>query len=102
MLDIIKSRTHNLLVQYIHGPTINPENSHKELKGVLKINFTLSQKYIKIIPIKGSCWLQRSSGPKTFVGRSLRECVKHFDYQLFFSFFTKSHSLLRIYCLLYR
>ena len=31
---------------------INPENSRKDLKGVLKINFTMLQKYIKIIPIK--------------------------------------------------
>ena len=31
---------------------INPKNSPKDLKGVLEINFTMLQKYIKIIPIK--------------------------------------------------
>ena len=31
---------------------INPKKSPKDLKGVLKINFTMSQKYIKIFPIK--------------------------------------------------
>ena len=31
---------------------INPKNSPKDLKGVLKINFTMLQKYIKIISIK--------------------------------------------------
>ena len=31
---------------------INPKNSPKDLKGVLKIIFTMLQKYIKIIPIK--------------------------------------------------
>ena len=31
---------------------INPKNSHKDLKGVLKINFTMLQKYIKTIPIE--------------------------------------------------
>ena len=49
ILYIIKSRTHKLLVQYINGPTINLKNSHKEPKGILKINFTMLQKYIKII-----------------------------------------------------
>ena len=31
---------------------INPKNSHKDLNGVLKINFTMLEKYIKILPIK--------------------------------------------------
>ena len=31
---------------------INPKNSLKDLEGVLKFNFTMLQKYIKIIPIK--------------------------------------------------
>ena len=39
-------------MRYINGPTINPKNCHKDPKGVLKINFTMLQKYIKIIPIK--------------------------------------------------
>ena len=39
-------------MQHINGPTINPKYIHKDLKGVLKINFTMLQKYIKIIPIK--------------------------------------------------
>ena len=39
-------------MQHINGPTINPKNSRKDLKGVLEINFTVLQKYIKIIPIK--------------------------------------------------
>ena len=38
-------------MQHINGPMINPENSRKDLKGVLKINFTMLQKYIKIIPV---------------------------------------------------
>ena len=33
-------------------PRSIPKKSHKDLKGVLKINFTMLQKYIKIIPIK--------------------------------------------------
>ena len=41
-----------MLVQHTNGPTINSKNSHKDLKGVLKNNFTMLQKYIKIIPIK--------------------------------------------------
>ena len=39
------------LVQNVNGPTINPKNSHKDLKSVLKITFTMLQKYIKIIPV---------------------------------------------------
>ena len=39
-------------MQRINGPTINPKNSRKDLKGFLKINFTKLQKYIKVIPIK--------------------------------------------------
>ena len=39
-------------MQHIHGPTINPKNSHKDLNGVLEINFTMLLKYIKVIPIK--------------------------------------------------
>ena len=39
------------IVQHINGPTINPKNSHKDLKGVLKIKFNMLQKYIKIIAI---------------------------------------------------
>ena len=31
---------------------INPKNSHKDLKGALKINITIIQKYIKIFSIK--------------------------------------------------
>ena len=46
------NQEHIILVQHINGPTINPKNSHKDLKGVLEINFTTLQKYIKIIPIK--------------------------------------------------
>ena len=30
---------------------INPKNSPKDLKDVLKINFTMFEKYIKIIPM---------------------------------------------------
>ena len=48
----IKSRTHDRLLQYINGPTIDPKNSHENLKGVLKNNFTILQNNIKIIPIK--------------------------------------------------
>ena len=47
ILYIIKSRTRNFLVQPINEPTINPKNSHKDLKGVLEINSTTLQKSIK-------------------------------------------------------
>ena len=33
-------------------PRSIPKKSHKDLKGVPKINFTMLQNYIKIIPIK--------------------------------------------------
>ena len=39
-------------MQYINGPTVNPKNSHKDFRSVLKINFTMLQKYKKIVPIK--------------------------------------------------
>ena len=41
-----------MLVQYINEPTIIPKNSHKDLKGVLKIMFIMLQKYIKIVAKK--------------------------------------------------
>ena len=52
LLYTIKSGTHNSLVQHKNGPTITSKNSPKDLKGVLKTNFTMLQKYIKIIPIE--------------------------------------------------
>ena len=39
-------------MHYVTGPTINPKISHKDLKSVPKINFTMLQKHIKIIPMK--------------------------------------------------
>ena len=41
-------------MHHINGPTIIPKNSHYDFKGVLKINFTLLQKYIKINPINSA------------------------------------------------
>ena len=39
-------------MQHINGPTINPKSSSEDLEGVVKINFTMLQNDIKIIPIK--------------------------------------------------
>ena len=46
------NQEHIILVQHINGTMINPKKSHKDLKGILKINFTMLQQYTKIIPIK--------------------------------------------------
>ena len=52
ILYIIKSGTYNSLVKHINRPMINPKNSPKHLNSVLKNNFTMLQKLIKISPIK--------------------------------------------------